>query len=209
MNPVAENPQRDIEAAVAAVRRGELIVMPTDTVYGIAADPFSPHAVDRLLTAKGRGREKPSGVLFGSWADLSHLTRPLSPAARALAETFWPGALSLILPQAPELGWDLGETGGTVALRMPLHPVALELLERTGPLAVSSANTTGDPAALSATCADADLAAAAVGALSRAGVRVADFSFDQPSLDEVFLALTGRPADGAVPQQPEREEQQA
>jgi tRNA threonylcarbamoyl adenosine modification protein (Sua5/YciO/YrdC/YwlC family) len=140
----------DVEAAVAAIRRGELVVMPTDTVYGIAADPFSPDAVDRLLTAKGRGREKPSGVLIGSWADLERLTDPPGPAARALAEAFWPGALSLILPQAPGLGWDLGETGGTVMVRMPAHPLALELLRRTGPLAVSSANLHGRPAAATA-----------------------------------------------------------
>ncbi|MBA3489972.1 MAG: threonylcarbamoyl-AMP synthase [Longispora sp.] len=145
------NATGSVDAAVAAIRRGELIVMPTDTVYGIAADPFSPHAVDRLLTAKGRGREKPSGVLIGSWTDLARITPPLSPAARALAEAFWPGALSLILPQVPELGWDLGETGGTVMVRMPAHPLALEVLHRCGPLAVSSANLHGEPAAATAT----------------------------------------------------------
>lgn len=136
--------------AVGALLRGELVVMPTDTVYGLAADPFDKAAVDRLLTAKGRGREKPSGVLIGTWDQLDLVVAPLAPVARALAEHFWPGALSLVVPQAEDLGWDLGETGGTVMVRMPADPVARELLTLAGPLAVSSANLHGEPAATTA-----------------------------------------------------------
>jgi len=134
-----------VEAAVAAVRRGELVVLPTDTVYGVSADAFSPAAVGRLLEAKGRGRSMPVPVLVGSWRTLDGLTAAVPPLARALVEAFWPGPLTLVLRAAPSLVWDLGETRGTVAVRMPLHPVALALLAETGPLAVSSANRTGLP----------------------------------------------------------------
>ncbi|GIG60917.1 threonylcarbamoyl-AMP synthase [Longispora fulva] len=142
--------QAALVEALAAVRRGELVVMPTDTVYGLAADPFDKVSVDRLLTAKGRGRERPSGVLIGTWDQLDLVTAPLAPVARALAERFWPGALSLVVPQAEDLGWDLGETGGTVMVRMPADPVARELLTMAGPLAVSSANLHGEPPATTA-----------------------------------------------------------
>ena len=118
-------------------------MLPTDTVYGIAADAFSPPAVARLLAAKGRGRDMPVPVLVGSWRGVDGLADHVTPDMRTLVEAFWPGALTLIVPAAPSLAWDLGETRGTVAIRMPLHPVALAVLEETGPLAVSSANRTG------------------------------------------------------------------
>ena len=133
-------------AAAAAVRGGSLVVLPTDTVYGVGADPRSPRAVDRLLTAKGRGRDKPSPVLVASAAQAEGLAREASDVAKALMDEFWPGALTLVLP-SERLGWDLGETNGTIALRMPNHPVALELLKEAGPLAVSSANLSGRPPA--------------------------------------------------------------
>ena len=132
-----------MRAAVDALRRGELAVLPTDTVYGIAADAFSPPAVSRLLAAKGRGRDMPVPVLVGSWRGIDGLAEHVTPTMRSLVEAFWPGALTLIVQAAPSLAWDLGETRGTVAVRMPLHPVALAVLEETGPLAVSSANRTG------------------------------------------------------------------
>ena len=132
-----------VAAAVAALRRGELAVLPTDTVYGLAADAFSPPAVDRLLAAKGRGRDMPVPVLVGSWRGIDGLADHVTPVMRSLVEAFWPGPLTLIVPAAPSLAWDLGETRGTVAVRMPLHPVALAVLAETGPLAVSSANRTG------------------------------------------------------------------
>lgn len=137
-------------AAANSVRAGGLVVLPTDTVYGIGADAFDTSAVGALLSAKGRGRDMPVPVLVGSWSTVDGLVRSVSMRARALIEAFWPGGLSLVLPQAPSLAWDLGEVRGTVNLRMPLHPVALDLLREVGPMAVSSANTTGNPPAASA-----------------------------------------------------------
>ncbi len=136
-----------VEAAVAALRRGVLAVLPTDTVYGVAADAFSPDAVGRLLEAKGRGRDMPTPVLVGSSRTLDGLADVVPQLARDLVDAHWPGPLTLVLRHAATLSWDLGETRGTVALRMPLDPVALAVLAETGPLAVSSANRTGLPAA--------------------------------------------------------------
>ncbi|WP_309051039.1 L-threonylcarbamoyladenylate synthase [Streptomyces sp.] len=131
--------------AVAAVRRGELVVVPTDTVYGVAADAFDPKAVAALLAAKGRGRHKPSPVLVDSPDALRELADEVPDAARALVDAFWPGGLTLVVRHRASLDWDLGETGGTVAVRMPDHPLTLDLLAATGPLAVSSANLTDRP----------------------------------------------------------------
>jgi L-threonylcarbamoyladenylate synthase len=131
--------------AIAALKKGELAVLPTDTVYGVAADAFSPAAVERLLAAKGRGRDMPVPVLVGAKTGLDGLADHVTDDMRALVEAFWPGGLTLIVPAAASLAWDLGETRGTVAVRMPHHPVTLEVLETTGPLAVSSANRTGEP----------------------------------------------------------------
>jgi tRNA threonylcarbamoyl adenosine modification protein (Sua5/YciO/YrdC/YwlC family) len=136
--------------AVAALQKGELAVLPTDTVYGVAADAFSPAAVERLLAAKGRGRDMPVPVLVSAQRGLDGLAEHVTDDMRALVEAFWPGALTLIVPAAATLAWDLGETRGTVAVRMPRHPVTLEVLESTGPLAVSSANRTGEPAPVTA-----------------------------------------------------------
>lgn len=147
---VREDSTQGVTAAVAALRRGDLAVLPTDTVYGIAADAFSPPAVDRLLAAKGRGRDMPVPVLVGSWRGLDGLADHVTPTMRSLVEAFWPGPLTLIVRAAGSLAWDLGETRGTVAVRMPLHPVALAVLAETGPLAVSSANRTGMPPATDA-----------------------------------------------------------
>ncbi len=130
-----------------AIRRGQLIVLPTDTVYGIAADAFSPDAVQSLLAAKGRGRDMPPPVLVSAATTLDALAVGVPGYARALVEEFWPGPLTIVCRQQTSLQWDLGETRGTVAVRMPADDVALAVLERTGPLAVSSANLTGRPAA--------------------------------------------------------------
>ncbi|GAA2721782.1 MULTISPECIES: L-threonylcarbamoyladenylate synthase [Streptomyces] len=135
-----------LREAAAAVRRGELVVLPTDTVYGIGADAFSREAVGDLLQAKGRGRGMPSPVLVGSPNTLHGLVTDFSEQAWELVDAFWPGALTLVAKHQPSLTWDLGETRGTVAVRMPLHPVAIELLTEFGPMAVSSANLTGHPA---------------------------------------------------------------
>jgi tRNA threonylcarbamoyl adenosine modification protein (Sua5/YciO/YrdC/YwlC family) len=136
--------------AASALRRGDLVVLPTDTVYGIAADAFRPEAVARLLAAKGRGRDMPVPVLIGSPRTLDGLAGGMSAEGRALAEAFWPGALTLVVRHEPSLAWDLGDTRGTVAVRMPLHPVAIELLRVAGPTAVSSANLSGRPPATTA-----------------------------------------------------------
>ena len=136
-----------LAAAAGAVRAGKLVVLPTDTVYGLGADAFNGDAVRALLAAKGRGSSMPAPVLVGSWNTIDGLVSSVPKVARELIEAFWPGGLSLVLPHAPSLAWELGDTRGTVMLRMPLHPVALELLRDIGPMAVSSANKSGSPPA--------------------------------------------------------------
>ena len=131
-----------IAAAVRAVEGGSVIVLPTDTLYGVGADAFNPGAVTRVLAAKGRGRDMPVPVLVGSWTTIDGLVSHVTDEARSLIEAFWPGGLTLIVEHARSLAWDLGDSRGTVGIRMPLHPVALELLAETGPMAVSSANRT-------------------------------------------------------------------
>jgi L-threonylcarbamoyladenylate synthase len=139
-----------IQAATTAVRSGQLVVIPTDTVYGIGCDAFSMASVHSLLAAKGRGPDMPVGVLVGSWQTIDGLVLTVPQQARKLIEAFWPGDLSIVLRHAPSLSWDLGHTKGTVMVRMPLHPVAIELLRETGPMAVSSANRSGHPPASTA-----------------------------------------------------------
>ncbi|MET9328881.1 L-threonylcarbamoyladenylate synthase [Tsukamurella sp. NPDC003166] len=136
-----------ISAARAALKGGRLVVMPTDTLYGIGCDAFDSRAVADVLAAKHRGPDMPIGVLVGSWNTIDGLVSRVSDQARELTRAFWPGAVSLVVEQAPSLAWDLGDTRGTVMLRMPLHPVAIELLREVGPMAVSSANVSGRPPA--------------------------------------------------------------
>lgn len=132
-----------IKAAVDAVKAGQLVVLPTDTLYGLGCDAFDNQAVANLLATKHRGPDMPVPVLVGSWDTIQGLVQHYSPQAKTLVEAFWPGGLSIVVPQAPSLPWNLGDTRGTVMLRMPLHPVAIELLRETGPMAVSSANISG------------------------------------------------------------------
>jgi len=139
-----------LDAAVDAVQRGAVVVLPTDTVYGVGADAFNADAVAAVLAAKGRGRQMPPPVLIPNLRTVDGLARDVPAPARALMEALWPGALTVIVHAQPSLAWDLGETHGTVALRMPDHAAALALLTRTGPLAVTSANRTGEPAATTA-----------------------------------------------------------
>ncbi|HEY2166724.1 MAG TPA: L-threonylcarbamoyladenylate synthase [Jatrophihabitantaceae bacterium] len=139
-----------ISSAAHCIGSGQLVVLPTDTVYGLGADAFDKAAVADLLLAKGRGRDMPVPVLVGSWATIEGLTSSVSQRTWDLVEAFWPGGLTLIVEHAPSLTWDLGDARGTVGLRMPLHPVAIELLEITGPMAVSSANISGQPPAVTA-----------------------------------------------------------
>jgi len=154
----AEQRAAGLEHAQRAIREHKCVVLPTDTVYGIGADAFSPQAVTLLLAAKGRSRQMPPPVLIPRLNALDGLATDVPAEARRLAEAFWPGGLTLILHAQPSLDWDLGETKGTVALRLPDDDVAQDLLTLTGPLAVSSANRTGQPAAQSAADAEAQLA---------------------------------------------------
>ncbi|WP_375500913.1 L-threonylcarbamoyladenylate synthase [uncultured Jatrophihabitans sp.] len=146
-----------IQTAAHSVTSGELVVLPTDTVYGLGADAFDSVAVADLLRAKGRGRDMPVPVLVGSWTTIDGLVSAVDARMRALIEAFWPGGLTIVVRHAQSLTWDLGDADGTVAVRMPLHPVAIELLEKTGPMAVSSANKSGQPAAQTAAEAQAQL----------------------------------------------------
>lgn len=186
--------------ARAAIGRGELVVVPTDTVYGIAADAFSASAVARLLAAKGRGRQSPPPVLVAGVATMRALVSEVPEPVERLVEAFWPGGLTIVLPAQPSLSWDLGDTGGTVAVRMPAERITLELLEETGPLAVSSANLTTKAAAIDVH-----------GALSMLGDSVAVYLDGGPSTTGVastiidatgLTAGVGRPVrvlrDGAI-----------
>jgi len=179
----AETRSFAITEAITAAREGDLIVLPTDTVYGIGADAFTPGAVRAMLAAKGRGRNMPSPVLVGTARAAAALVEDLGAFGQDLIDEFWPGALTLVFRASPTLMWDLGDTKGTVALRMPLHPIALDVLKQTGPLAVSSANRTGQPSATTAQEARQQL-----------GDAVAVYLDAGPSLDNVpstILDLTG------------------
>src|SRR3984893_1981506 len=172
-----------LEEAAAALRRGELVVPPTDTVHAVAAGAFNPAAATWPLGAKGRGRQAPPPVLVGTVRAASALVEDFGSVGEDLIDQFWPGGLTLVCRAVRSLVWDLGDTKGTVAVRMPLHPVALDLLKRTGPLAVSSANVSGRPAA---TTADE--------AMAQLGDSVAVYLDGGPCADEVpstIVDLTG------------------
>jgi tRNA threonylcarbamoyl adenosine modification protein (Sua5/YciO/YrdC/YwlC family) len=174
-------------AASGAIERGELVVMPTDTVYGVGADAFTRSAVEEVFKAKNRDHDMPIGVLVGSWSGLDGLVLGVSSAARQLVEAYWPGGLSIIVEHAPSLAWDLGSTRGTVMVRMPSHPVALDLLARTGPLAVSSANISGQPAPATAAAAKKQLGDSVTiylesGRVNGRGSTIVDLTGDQPTL---------------------------
>lgn len=138
---------RGLAAAKTALEDGKLVVLPTDTVYGLAADAFSPRAVQNLLDAKGRSRRMPPPVLIGAASTIDALVTEVPSWLRSAVEALWPGPLTVICHQQTSLTWDLGEAHNTVAVRMPDDALALALLRETGPLAVSSANVTGEPAA--------------------------------------------------------------
>jgi L-threonylcarbamoyladenylate synthase len=136
-----------LHQAHAAVSRGEVIVVPTDTVYGVAVCPKVEGAVDRVVALKGRGRDMAPPILVSSLDQAAGLVAEgaLNDEVVSLIHQFWPGALTVVLPVNPELGFDIGHTPGTIALRSPDHPALLELLRIHGPLAVTSANRTGEP----------------------------------------------------------------
>ena len=130
------------ERAAQALRRGELVVLPTDTVYGLAAWPWNAAAIARIYAAKGRPDTKAIPVLVGETEHLTQITASLPPCAEHLAAHFWPGALTLVVPKHPNLPPALSPYP-TVGVRMPAHEDALALLRLTGPLAVTSANRSG------------------------------------------------------------------
>lgn len=133
-----------VEEAAAAIRGGAIAVIPTDTVYGVGA---LPEAAAGIFDLKQRPRDKALPVLGSGVVQLARVAE-LDLTARTLAEDHWPGPLTLVVPRAPGFAADLGGTHpATVAVRVPAHPVALELLRRTGPLAVTSANVSGEPPA--------------------------------------------------------------
>ena len=160
--------------ARSAIGRGALVVIPTDTVYGVAADAFNPEAVQKLLDAKGRDRQSPPPVLIPGIPTLDALAQDIPEPVRALVAAFWPGGLTVVLTAQPSLVWDLGETRGTVALRMPRNQVALDLLSETGPLAVSSANISGQPSAIDAAGAE-DMLGGSVSVYLDGGVAGLDY----------------------------------
>jgi len=146
-----EGQRRDgIAAAATAIRAGELVIVPTDTVYGVAADAFTPRAITGLLAAKGRGRAMPVPVLIADVDTLEGVSTNLGSAARLLTRACWPGGLTVIVEHPPSLAWDLGDAQGTVAVRVPDDDLTRDLLRETGPLGVSSANRSGRPAARTA-----------------------------------------------------------
>ncbi len=137
-----------LDTAVAAIAHGGVIAIPTDTVFGLACDPASAAAVDRIYAIKRRPAGLELTLLGATIADIEEDVE-LSPAARTLAGAFWPGALSIIC-ELRTRRWAIPRTGTTLSVRVPDHPIALELLRRTGPLATTSANRHGAPAATTA-----------------------------------------------------------
>jgi L-threonylcarbamoyladenylate synthase len=133
------------EVAQRIVEASDLLVLPTDTVYGVGGNPFDPTAVDHVFDAMGRGRDRPLPVLVHDWRQAIGLVDDIDERAKALIAEFWPGPLTLIFPEAHGIGWDLGDARGTVGVRMPKHEFTLALIKQVGPLAVTSANRSGQP----------------------------------------------------------------
>jgi L-threonylcarbamoyladenylate synthase len=139
-----------VERAVDVLRAGDLVVLPTDTMYGLAADAFSLDGTTRAFAAKQRGRELPLSVLVRSPKQLAGLTTRVPEFAERLIAAYWPGPLTLVLTVEPNLRWDIGATAGTVSVRMPLDEVALAVVRGVGPVAITGANLTGQAAATTA-----------------------------------------------------------
>lgn len=189
-----------LRPACEHLHAGGLVILPTDTVYGIGCNAADAGAVERLLAAKGRGRQMPPPVLVADPADLTGVVAQVPEAAHALMEAFWPGALTLILEADETLTWDLGETGGTLAVRMPAHELTLSLLRRSGPLAVTSANPTGAPPATDAASAraafpgrvrDIDEFTADAGAVGREDILLLDGGATPGPVPSTIVTLAG------------------
>ena len=151
----ANNPQPEaIRLAADAIRRGELVVFPTETVYGLAADALNDFAVRRVFEVKGRYHSLPLPVQVASVADLPKVASEIPEAAAKLAEAFWPGPLTLVLPKNESVSALIGAGSNTVGVRIPDHPVALALLREVGtPIVATSANVSGEEPAVQAACA--------------------------------------------------------
>jgi tRNA threonylcarbamoyl adenosine modification protein (Sua5/YciO/YrdC/YwlC family) len=134
-----------LERAIEVLAQGRPIALPTDTVYGLAADPFRPGAADRIFEAKRRPRHVNLPVLVAGTDQALALATAVPEAASALMERFWPGALTVVLPARAGLAADLGDDDATIGVRCPAHPVPLALCAAVGPLATTSANRHGEP----------------------------------------------------------------
>ena len=131
-----------VQAAVKAVRAGELILLPTDTIYGIGADPFNTGAVESLRSVKGMAPSIPLPILVGNWNAFEAVVQGVDAPVRTLIEAFWPGPLTLVTRQTETLSWNIGGSASIVQVRMPDHAVALDVLNESGPIAVSGATRT-------------------------------------------------------------------
>lgn len=147
VDATGENRPKAIAQTAEALRQGGLAVVPTDTVYGVAADAFDPDATAAVFAAKQRSRTHPLPILIHSPKQLPALVAAVPPAAERLMAAYWPGALTLVVPASPDLQWDIGDNDGTVAVRMPFDDVTLDVIRQVGPLAVTSANRSGEPPA--------------------------------------------------------------
>lgn len=150
VDATGEGREAALARAVEALRHGGIVVLPTDTVYGIAADAFSPSATGRIFSAKLRSRSYPLPVLVRTPKQVPALVSHVPPEAERLMAAYWPGSLTIVLPEQDGLVWDIGDNEGTVALRMPLDPVCLDVIREVGPIAATSANRSGQPPATDA-----------------------------------------------------------
>lgn len=136
----------DMERAVQHLKDGGVVAMPTDTLYGLAADVFNPTALDRIFAVKGRSEDLALPVLVSGWKQVESVTKDIPPRAKNLAERFWPGGLTMVLLKADRVPDRLTAGGPTVAVRMPGHPVPIELIKGLGgPITGTSANVSGGP----------------------------------------------------------------
>lgn len=147
---VAADRAAALERAADVLRGGKIVVVPTDTVYGVAADAFNTTGTRRIFGAKRRSRRFPLPVLVRSPKQLLGLCPEVPETVERLMAAYWPGPLTIVVKADPGLQWDLGDNRGTLSVRMPLDDLTLDLIREVGPLAVTSANLSGQPAATTA-----------------------------------------------------------
>ena len=173
---------RSISTAASAARRGDVVLVPTESSYGLATDAFSVRGVRSIRWAKGQMSQVPLPVLVPSVMTVGGIAAGMSNEARVLMTAFWPGALTLLMRAQPTLAWDL-PTDAPLAVRMPLNPVLLELLDKTGPLVVTAANGAGLPAPLTVD--------EAIGQLGEAWVVALDAGPILPAEPSTIVDVTG------------------